>query len=81
MGTTNVLRTTNHQHSKYLEKFNNDKEGKKSGPEIAYGQTHSYGSPAFELSRFHCILVEDHYMMLHAKYESSSPYGLGQEDF
>ena len=27
------------------------------------------------------ILVEDHYMMLHAKYESSSPYGLGQEDF
>ena len=27
------------------------------------------------------ILVESHYMMLHAKYESSSPYGLGQEDF
>ena len=27
------------------------------------------------------ILVEVHYMMLHAKYESSSPYGLGQEDF
>ena len=27
------------------------------------------------------ILVEDHYMMLHAKYESSSPYDLGQEDF
>ena len=27
------------------------------------------------------ILVEGHYMMLHAKYESSSPYRLGQEDF
>ena len=27
------------------------------------------------------ILVEDHKMMLHAKYESSSPYGLGQDDF
>ena len=27
------------------------------------------------------ILVEDHKMMLHAKYESSSPYGLGEEDF
>ena len=27
------------------------------------------------------ILVEGHYMMLHAKYESSSPYGLGQDDF
>ena len=27
------------------------------------------------------ILVEGHKMMLHAKYESSSPYGLGQEDF
>ena len=27
------------------------------------------------------ILVEGHYMMLHAKYESSSPYGMGQEDF
>ena len=27
------------------------------------------------------ILVEGHNMMLHAKYESSSPYGLGQEDF
>ena len=26
-------------------------------------------------------LVEGHYMMLYAKYESSSPYGLGQEDF
>ena len=27
------------------------------------------------------ILVEGHYMMLQTKYESSSPYGLGQEDF
>ena len=27
------------------------------------------------------ILVETHWMMLHAKYESSSPYGLGQKDF
>ena len=27
------------------------------------------------------ILVEGHNMMLHAKYETSSPYGLGQEDF
>ena len=27
------------------------------------------------------ILVEGHYMMLHAKYESSSPYGLEQDDF
>ena len=27
------------------------------------------------------ILVEGHKMMLHAKYESSNPYGLGQEDF
>ena len=27
------------------------------------------------------ILVEGHLMMLHAKYESSSPYGLGLEDF
>ena len=27
------------------------------------------------------ILVEGLYIMLHAKYESSSPYGLGQEDF
>ena len=26
-------------------------------------------------------LVEGHKMMLHAKYETSSPYGLGQEDF
>ena len=56
-GTRNILRTTNHQNSKYPEKFNNIKEGKKSGPEIAYGQTHSYGSSAFVLSRFHCILL------------------------
>ena len=27
------------------------------------------------------ILVEGHNMMQHAKYESSSPYGLEQEDF
>ena len=27
------------------------------------------------------ILEEGHWMMLCAKYESSSPYGLGQEDF
>ena len=27
------------------------------------------------------ILVEGHYMMLHAKYESFSPYSLVQEDF
>ena len=27
------------------------------------------------------LLVEGHLMMLHAKYESSSPYGLRQEDF
>ena len=27
------------------------------------------------------ILVEGDYMMLHDKYESSSPYGLGQDDF
>ena len=27
------------------------------------------------------ILVDGHYMILHAIYESSSPYGLGQEDF
>ena len=55
MGTGNILQTTNHGHSKYLEKSNNVKEGKNSGPEIAYGQTHSYRSLAFELSRFHCI--------------------------
>ena len=56
MGTRNILGTTNHRHSKYPEKFNNVTEGKKSGQEIAYGQTHSYRSLAFELSRFHCIL-------------------------
>ena len=54
MGTKNILRTMNHRHSKYPEKFNNVKERKKSGPEIAYGRTHSYGSSTFELSRFHC---------------------------
>ena len=54
LGTRNILLTTNHQHSKYPEKFNNVEEGKKSEPEIAYGRTHSYGSLAFELSRFHC---------------------------
>ena len=54
MGTINTLRTTNHQHSKYPEKINNVKEGKKSGPEIAYGRTHSYGSSSIELWRFHC---------------------------
>ena len=27
------------------------------------------------------VLVEGHLMMLHVKYYSSSPYGLGQEDF
>ena len=27
------------------------------------------------------ILVEGHKMMLHAKYESSKPYGMGQEGF
>ena len=27
------------------------------------------------------VLVEGHQMMLQPKYESSSPYGLGQEDF
>ena len=57
MGTTNILRTTIHRHSKYQEKFNNVKEGKKSGPEITYGRTHSYRSSAFELSRFHCIYI------------------------
>ena len=35
MGTRNILRTKNHQHSKYQEKFNNVKEGKKSGPEFS----------------------------------------------
>ena len=54
-GTRNILHTTNHQHSKYWEKFNKVKEGKKSGPEIAYRRKRSYGSSAFELSRFHCI--------------------------
>ena len=54
MGTRNILLTTNHRHSKYPENFNNVREGKKSGSEIAYGRTHSYGSLAFELSRFHC---------------------------
>ena len=54
MRTRNILRSTNHRHSKYLEKFNNVKEGKKSGPEIEYERTNSYGSSAFELSRFHC---------------------------
>ena len=54
MGTRNILRTTNHRCLKYAEKFNNVKEGKKTGPEIAYGPTHSYGSSMFELSRFHC---------------------------
>ena len=54
MGTRNILQTTNHRHSKYPEKFNSVKEGKKLGPEIAYGRTHSYGSSAFELSR--CLL-------------------------
>ena len=33
METRNILRTTNHQHSKYSEKLNNNKEGKKSGPD------------------------------------------------
>ena len=37
MGTRNILLTTNRGHSRYPEKFNNVKEGKKSGPEIAYG--------------------------------------------
>ena len=55
MGNRNILQTTNHQHSKYSEKFNNVEEGKKSGPEILYGRRHSYGSSAFELSRFHCM--------------------------
>ena len=54
MGTRNILRTTNHRHSKYPEKTNNVKEGKKSGPEIAYGLTHSYRSSTIELSRFRC---------------------------
>ena len=35
LGTRNILQTTNHRHLKYPEKFNNVKEGKKSGPEIA----------------------------------------------
>ena len=65
----NILRTTNHQHSKYPEKFNNVKEGKKSGPEIAYARTHSYGSLAFVLSRFHCILCS---LMLIYLYTSCS---------
>ena len=56
MGTRNILRTTNYQHSKYPAKFNNVKEGKKWGPVIAYGRTHSYGSLAFKLSRFHCMV-------------------------
>ena len=46
----------NCRHLKYPEKFNNVKEGTKSRPEIAYGRTHNYGSVAFELSRFHCML-------------------------
>ena len=46
--TRNIPRTTNHQQSKYPEKFNDVKEGKKPGPEIAYRQTHSYGLSAFE---------------------------------
>ena len=49
-----VKYSTNYRHSKYPEKFKNVKEGKKSGPEIAYG-SHSYGSLMFELSRFYCI--------------------------
>ena len=54
--------TTNYEPStfKYPEKFNNVKEGKKSGPKIAYGQTQSYGSSAFELSRFHCTCILTH---------------------
>ena len=52
--TRNILQTMNHRHSKYLEKFINVKEGKKSGPEIAYERTHSYRSSAFELLRFLC---------------------------
>ena len=51
------LFTTNHRHSKYLEKFNDVAEEKKSGPEIAYGRTHTYGSLALKLSRFHCTSV------------------------
>ena len=31
MGMKNILQSTNHRHSKYPEKFNNGKEGKKSG--------------------------------------------------
>ena len=58
MWTRNILRTTKHRHSKYPEKIKNVKEGKKYGPEIAYGRTHRYGSLAFELSRFHCITLE-----------------------
>ena len=56
MGMRNMLQITNHRHSKYSEKINNVKVGKKSGPQIADGQTHSYGSSAFELSSFHCNL-------------------------
>ena len=55
------LRTTN---IKYLEKFNDVKEGKKSGPEIAYRRTHSYGSSTFELSTFHCILNQKSMVLL-----------------
>ena len=40
------------------------KEGKKLGPEITYGRTHSYVSPAFKLWRFHCILSLSTYFKL-----------------
>ena len=48
----------NHGHSYEVSgiKINNVKDGKKSRLETEYGQTHSYRSSAFGLSRFHCIL-------------------------
>ena len=54
METRNILRNMNHRHSKYPENFNNVKEGKKIGTGDSIRITHSYGSLAFELSRFHC---------------------------
>ena len=44
-------------------------------------KAHNRGLISFSKAIILSILVEGHYMMLHAKYESSSLYGLGQGDF
>ena len=43
--------------------------------------THGLGPILTIGASYEHILVEVHQKMLHTKYQSSSPYGLGQEDF